>query len=228
MCCFLIDTIRREHKAGLFSPTESVAAEFTGSTNNMSYNQPIGMMSERGQVDTLKSLAAKSLLYYNSKINTKPLNIKLPKLSPKTTHYEYFGYHVTVTNEIDQAIMFVHNNVIGPVVVDNEADRGLINAMIIQPLTGRTVLLYHGPEVYYRQFDVYAKLDSQATMCIAWGDNFEIDYPRLRNVQKEFNLISGSTSTEVFSLAEAAKSYGLPVAKQAKVDYSLYTQNEVS
>lgn len=63
--------------------------------------------------------------------------------------------------------------------VDNEADCGLINAMIIKPFGLKTVLIFHGPRVHIDQFTVYTYLYTCQATCYAWSTNFEADYPRL-------------------------------------------------
>lgn len=55
-------------------------------------------------------------------------------------------------------------------VVDNEADRGYTNAMIILVPASRRVLIYHGPCVHKMQFEVYQRLEQLGATCYSWGD----------------------------------------------------------
>lgn len=101
---FLLDLIVRDFNSGYYNPVVSIKVAMRNGfiappkENPMTVNAPIGMLQERGQINLAKATASKALLYYNSKVNAKPLSIKLPPFLPKTTTYEYFGYHVTVTN----------------------------------------------------------------------------------------------------------------------------------
>lgn len=75
-------------------------------------------------------------------------------------------------------------------VVDNEAEYGYTNAMIIYEPTSRRVLLFHGPTVYMDQFHVYERLERLGATCYSWGYQLESEYPNLVDIQERHALLS--------------------------------------
>lgn len=101
------------------------------------------------------------------------------------------GYTVIVTNQLHIALSFFAGVLPSLVtVVDNEAEKGMINAMIINVVLSKRILIFHGPLVHYQQFYIYSKLQSMNAQCFSWGTLLESDYPNLTDLQDRFSLMT--------------------------------------
>jgi len=135
--------------------------------------------------------AAKEFKYRHCSIR-KPDNKFNPPEHVPTTRYDYVdNSHVTITTETQVALDFfsgyqprLH------CVVDNEADRGYTNALIISIPRTRRVLLFHGPTVHKDQFFVYERLDKLGATCYCWGNQLEADYPNIVDIQHRHALLA--------------------------------------
>lgn len=107
--------------------------------------------------------------------------------------------------------------------MDNEANNGKINCMILLPLNSRKVMVYHGHNVQVDQFQIYRRLTSTEAKCYAWSTCFEKRYPNVTDLQGRYQVQSGATSLP--SLEEATKAYGLFAYKCNKVDYRKYSED---
>lgn len=146
-----------------------------------------------------------------------------PEFVPSISETYVDNNHVVVTNILQAALDFfsgyqprLH------LVVDNEADRGYTNALIIYVPQARRVLIFHGPRVHIQQFDVYERLERLGATCYAWGTALEADYPNLVDIQSRHALLNKTPMYQGIGLARVAKSMGLP-AKQDCDDYALYS-----
>jgi len=135
--------------------------------------------------------AAKLFKYRHCKISDVNLHFK-PEPHVSLTRDEYVdNCHITVTTDLQIALDFfsgyqpqIH------CVVDNEADLGYTNALIISIPHTRRILLFHGPTVYYEQFYVYERLDKLGATCYSWGTQLEADYPNLVDIQSRHALLN--------------------------------------
>lgn len=131
-------------------------------------------------------------MFYDGKVRTK---FRQPpdatKLDERSNWVKIYEYSVLVTTSLRETLKFLANANVQHYFVDNEADCGYINAMIIKGATSREVLLFHGPSVYLDQWEVYKKLESINATCYAWSLSFESYYPNVVDLQDDFANRSG-------------------------------------
>lgn len=169
--------------------------------------------------------AANSMQYRHCKVAAADPNFKPPSHIPTSSEHIVDANHVVVTSSVQTALDFLSGY--QPrlnVVVDNEADRGYTNALIIYVPQARRVLIFHGPKVHADQFFMYERLERLGATCYAWGSLLEADYPNLVDIQDRHALLARTNNYQGAGLTRVADSMGLPT-KYGFDDYAIYSGN---